>query len=80
MKNVLYQNCTNISPAPANNTDPDWCNWAPFSKFYDSLILNFSKLIIFVDDYFIDAENHSALFGSLDSAFLFSYAIAMFFR
>jgi hypothetical protein len=29
---------------------------------------------------FTDAENHNALFGTLDSAFLFAYAIAMFFR
>ncbi|XP_027843508.1 glucose-6-phosphate exchanger SLC37A2 isoform X4 [Aphis gossypii] len=57
VKIVLYQNCSEATtPAPINNTDPDWCNWAPFN-----------------------AENHSALFGTLDSAFLFAYAIAMFF-
>ncbi|XP_025191692.1 glucose-6-phosphate exchanger SLC37A2 isoform X4 [Melanaphis sacchari] len=57
VKIVLYQNCSEVTtPAPINNTDPDWCNWAPFN-----------------------AENHSALFGTLDSAFLFAYAIAMFF-
>ncbi|XP_015377919.1 PREDICTED: sugar phosphate exchanger 2, partial [Diuraphis noxia] len=57
VKIVLYQNCSEATtPAPINNTDPDWCNWAPFN-----------------------AKNHSALFGTLDSAFLFAYAIAMFF-
>uniref|UniRef100_A0A2S2PLK5 Sugar phosphate exchanger 2 n=1 Tax=Schizaphis graminum TaxID=13262 RepID=A0A2S2PLK5_SCHGA len=57
VKIVLYQNCSEVTtPPPINNTDPDWCNWAPFN-----------------------AENHSALFGTLDSAFLFAYAIAMFF-
>jgi len=40
------------------------------------LLLLFSLLI----EIFTDAENHSALFGTLDSAFLFAYAIAMFFR
>ncbi|XP_008182132.1 glucose-6-phosphate exchanger SLC37A2 isoform X4 [Acyrthosiphon pisum] len=57
VKIVLYQNCSEVTtPAPINNTDPDWCNWAPFN-----------------------AEHHNALFGTLDSAFLFSYGIAMFF-
>lgn len=33
VKIVLYQNCSEVNkPAPVNNTDPDWCNWAPFSK------------------------------------------------
>ncbi|XP_026821811.1 glucose-6-phosphate exchanger SLC37A2 isoform X4 [Rhopalosiphum maidis] len=57
VKIVLYQNCSEVTTSPPiNNTDPDWCNWAPFN-----------------------VENHSALFGTLDSAFLFAYAIAMFF-
>ncbi|KAL4127476.1 hypothetical protein QTP88_011645 [Uroleucon formosanum] len=57
VKIVLYQNCSDVTtPAPINNTDPDWCNWEPFN-----------------------AEHHNALFGTLDSAFLFSYGIAMFF-
>ncbi|VVC43981.1 Hypothetical protein CINCED_3A021738 [Cinara cedri] len=55
VKNVLYQNCSLIHPS-ANDTNPDWCNWEPFT-----------------------AVNHTTLFGTLDSAFLFSYAIAMFF-
>lgn len=32
VKTVLYQNCSTV-----NHTDPDWCNWAPFSKFHGSL-------------------------------------------
>jgi len=35
VKIVLYQNCSEVTtPAPINNTDPDWCNWAPFSKLH----------------------------------------------
>lgn len=34
VKIVLYQNCSNDTNVPVNNTDPNWCNWEPFSKLY----------------------------------------------
>lgn len=37
VKSVLYQNCSDprAGTPPINNTNPDWCNWAPFGKSYE---------------------------------------------
>ncbi|XKL65384.1 hypothetical protein PGB90_008804 [Kerria lacca] len=70
VKSVLHANCTNLTP-PANvnsTVDPNWCSWKPFD-LQKVFFLNFGE----------DTNEANSLFGLLDSAFLFSYAISMFF-
>lgn len=37
VKNVLHQNCSDVTPDPnhhINESDTKWCDWAPFGKLF----------------------------------------------
>lgn len=77
VKTVLNQNCTSLTPP--SNIPPDhitnWCDWAPFGNIrlhiFDSFDYTFVNRVL-------DQSDASQLLGTLDSAFLFAYAVAMF--
>lgn len=58
VKNVLNQNCSDLSTADVIISDqgPNWCDWKPF-----------------------DGDNANELLGLLDTCYLASYAVFMFF-
>ncbi|PZC76291.1 hypothetical protein B5X24_HaOG204803 [Helicoverpa armigera] len=88
VKSVLHQNCSALVPPPGTDPgDDQWCNWAPF-MVKSVLHQNCSALVPPPgtdpgDDQWcnwapFNTADANTLLGTLDSAFLFSYAAAMF--
>lgn len=74
VKSVLHENCTN----PSNTTDND-CGYPPFGVYKIFCCLLNPYIWFYYETLFIsDVPDASTLFGTLDSAFLVTYAISMF--
>lgn len=75
VKTVLNQNCSNLTPPADLPQDhiSNWCDYAPFGKLLLGIALIFLFCIVV-----LDKSDASQLLGTLDSAFLFAYAVAMF--
>ncbi|KAG1675008.1 Glucose-6-phosphate exchanger SLC37A2 [Nymphon striatum] len=75
---VLNKNCTSLNSSVHHNNSY-WCDWAPFGLTNVDVSMPFSVALIKTKKRKEGDTDASELLGGLDSSFLFSYAICMFF-